>query len=295
MSERIIHTTKIDGGDRLSTDDKPNLRFPWWSFTKTALSACALQLVAQDRLKLNDPLPGNPYTLRQLLQHTAGVPNYGPLASYHDAVARGDEPWTVDELLERVGADQLDFAPGQGWAYSNVGYLFVRQLIEETSGSDLATVLRKLVFDPLDLRSIALATKPTDLDGTAWGNQDRYHPGWVFHGLLIGTAMDAACLLDGLMSGRLLPPDLLDIMKSRHPLGGPIPGRPWETTGYGLGLMTGQMSIAGPAIGHSGIGPGSVSAVYHFPERNPSCTVAAFAQGDDEGVNEHEVVRLATQ
>ncbi len=106
--------------------------------------------------------------------------------------------------------------------------------------------------------------------------------------------MDAAGFLDGLLRGRLLPPDLLNIMKTRHPLGGAIAGRPWEETGYGLGLMNGTLSEAGRAFGHSGVGPGSVSAIYHFPECQPSCTVAAFAEGNDEGLNERAVVKLAT-
>ena len=112
---------------------------------------------------------------------------------------------------------------------------------------------------------------------------------------LIGTAVDAARFLDGLMSGRLLPSDLLDSMKFRHPLGGAIAGRLWETTSYGLGLMSGRMSKAGLAIGHSGCGPASVSAVYHFTECNPPSTIAAFAQGNDEGITENAVVRLTSQ
>jgi len=47
------------------------------------------------------------------------------------------------------------------------------------------------------------------------------------------------------------------------------------------------------AIGHSGAGPGSVCAVYHFADRPTPCTVAAFAAGEDEGKPEHEAVRLA--
>jgi CubicO group peptidase (beta-lactamase class C family) len=67
--------------------------FPWWSFTKTALAVCALRLVAEGVLALDRPRPGKPFTLRQLLQHRAGVRNYGRLQRYHDAVARGDPPW----------------------------------------------------------------------------------------------------------------------------------------------------------------------------------------------------------
>jgi len=140
---------------------------------------------------------------------------------------------------------------------------------------------------------VALAREPGDLDSTAWGNPDRYHPGWVYHGLLTGTASDAVRLLNGLLSEQFLPPDLLDSMKSGLPLGGGLPGRPWETTAYGLGLMIGCMSKAGLAIGHSGRGTASVGAVYHFPECHPPCTAAAFARCTGEGVTEHAVARLA--
>lgn len=295
MSGGNIHRAKVEGGNRLILDDSPELLFPWWSFTKTAIAACTLQLVAQGRLELDETLPGRPYTLRQLLQHRAGIPEYGKLSSYHEAVERGDEPWTVNELVQRVNANSLDFPPGEGWRYSNVGYLFVRQLIEQTVDADIGEALQSLVFDPLELRSIRLVRLPDDLDGSSWGNRGGYHPGWVYHGLLVGRAVDAVRFLDGLMSGGLLRPDLLDTMKLRHPIAGKWPGRPWVEAGYGLGLMNGHMAKAGRCFGHSGVGPGSLSAVYHFPECQPPCTVAAFSEGSDEGVNEFAVVDLAVQ
>jgi len=268
-------------------------RVPWWSFTKTALAAAALTLVARRVLTLDAPIAGRAYTLRHLLQHRAGVPNYGGLPEYHEAVRRGDKPWDVEELFERVGVDRPDFAPGEGWRYSNVGYLIVRQLIEAATGRDLETALRILVFDALDLRSVHCVATAEDMAATAWGNGRGYDPGWVYHGLLAGTPADAAAFLHRLMAGEVLPPALLEVMRAAHPIGGPLAGRPWLTTGYGLGLMIGEMASAGRAIGHSGGGPGSVCAVYHFADRALPCTVAAFAQADDEGLTEHEVVRLA--
>jgi hypothetical protein len=65
------------------------------------------------------------------------VPEYGALAAYHDAVERNDEPWSDAELLRRVDANRLLFALGQGWSYSNVGYLYVRRIVEATTGDDL--------------------------------------------------------------------------------------------------------------------------------------------------------------
>ena len=59
-----------------------------------------------------------------------------------------------------------------------------------------------------------------------------------------------------------------------------------------LGRMNGTMSKAGREFGHSGVGPGTVSAVYHFPEWQHLCTVAAIKEGNHEGVDQLSVVDL---
>lgn len=290
--DRLVLVARIDGdGDAVGSG--ADACVPWWSFTKTVLATAALKLVAQGLCDLDARVDGEPFTLRQLLQHRAGVPNYGGLAAYHDAVRRGDAPWSTPELLQRVDSTRLDFVPGHGWNYSNVGYLYVRQIIERTTGQDIEDALRQLVLDPLGLGSVRLAREPSDLVDTAWGNAGQYHPEWVYHGLLVGTPRDALHLLHALVSGRVLPDELLTQMLDAYVISrDPMQGRPWLTAGYGLGLMIGE-TIAGRMMGHTGGGPGSVCAVYHFAHRGMPCTVAAFAEGDDAGVVEDEVVRQA--
>jgi len=284
-----LMTAFVEAGQLVAQDER-SLPVPWWSLTKTALAAGALALVAAGRLALDAPVPSRPFTLRQLLQHTAGVPSYGELAAYHEAVERRDEPWPPDELLRRVGSDRLLFEPGQGWAYSNIGYLLVRGIIEEAAGEPIGTALGRLVFVPLGVPAVKLAREPKDLDATAWGNAAGYHPGWVYHGLAVGTPAEAALLLHRLMSGQLLPAVLLDAMCARYPLGGPVEGRPWRTAGYGLGVMMDVASPRGRCIGHTGQGPGSVAAAYHFPDLDPSRTAAAFAPVGDQAVVERAVL-----
>jgi CubicO group peptidase (beta-lactamase class C family) len=266
---------------------------PWWSFTKTLLAAAALALVRDGRLALDAAIPGRAFTLRQLLQHRAGVVNYGDLAAYHEAVARGDGPWPVAELLERTGAGRLRYEPGQGWDYSNIGYLFVRELIEETAGADLKTAIASLVLHPLGIVETRIVQTRADLAGVAMGPARSYHPGWVYHGLAAGPLRDAALLLDRLMTGALLPPRLLEAMCDAHPAGGPFPGRPWKTGAYGLGLMIPVLSGGNNKVmGHTGAGPGSVVAVYRQPEAAPRFTAAAFAFGDDLGQVEGAACRI---
>jgi D-alanyl-D-alanine carboxypeptidase len=185
------------------TEGQSAALFPWWSITKSVLAAATLRLADQGRLSLDDFYHHRPYTIRQLLQHTAGLNNYGG-EPYRAAVAAGDPVWPVAELLARVNAERLIFNPGEGWAYSNVGYIFVRQLIEEKADLEIDEALRLLVFEPMGIRRTRIATTPDEMKQTFWGNPDGYDPNWVYHGLLIGPASDAADFLRRLFSETFL-------------------------------------------------------------------------------------------
>ena len=130
---------------------------PWWSFTKTLIAAAVLRLADEGRLALDENVGGLPYTLRAILQNRAGIGNYGGLAEYHDAVERGDDPWSDDELFWRVPPERLLFQPMTGWAYSNVGYLLLRRMIERIHGTGLGQALHELVLEPLGLEHSRIA------------------------------------------------------------------------------------------------------------------------------------------
>lgn len=211
---------------------------PWWSFTKTVIAAGALVLVRDRRLALDEPRPGRSYSL---LQHRAGVAEYGALPAYHEAVARGDDPWPLAELMERTDAGRLRFAPGTRWSYSNIGYLFVRQLIEAACDEPLGAALRRLVLAPLGIEGARIVASRGDLAGVEMGEAASYHPGWVYHGLMVGPLQQAALLLARLKAGPLLPAALQEQMRSPVDLG------PWAGPGYGLGLLIGT-SVLGRAL-----------------------------------------------
>lgn len=236
---------------------------PWWSFTKTVIATAALVLVRDNLLALDSTLPRRDFTLRQLLRDQAGLADYGQLADYHAAVARRDNPWLAQEMLQRLDADRLRYTPGNGWSYSNVGYLYVRQLIEEITGEYVGDALQRLALRPLGITEARLASTPADLINIEMGTTD-YDPGWVYHGLLVGSLNNAAFFLHRLMTSDLLPAELLKTMQDCHALSfGPIPGRPWLSPAYGLGLMMGTFENGVASAGHTGSGPGSVIGVYH--------------------------------
>lgn len=292
METRSFHAAWLadDGAEGVEGDAAA--LFPLWSFGKTVLAVCALRLVEAGCLTLDEPVAGRAYTLRQLLQHTAGVPNYGRLASYHQAVARGDPAWSRERLLAAVGPDRSLFPPGTGWAYSNIGYLYVRDLVEAAAGLPFDGIVRNLAAS-LDAPSIRLASGAEEFAQVLWPAARAYDPGWVYHGCLIGTAPDAARVLHALASGRVTGPALFDEMLDCSLDEEALEGRPWTRHGYGLGVMSGEMGAAGRAFGHTGGGPFCVNAVYHFPDVARPVTVAVFADGVDEGRVEFEAARIA--
>ena len=294
MTERSFHAAWLAGEEPMRVAGAAFAVFPWWSFTKTVLAVAAMRLVEAGRLELDAPRPGQPFTLRQLLTHRAGVPNYGRLAAYHEAVARGEDAWSCERMLAAVDADRLDFEPGAGWAYSNVGYLYAREAVEAAAGLPLAAALREWVLDPLGLDGVRLATGRTDFAEVFWPHLRGYDPRWVYHGCLIGPPADAARLLHAVLNGELLSSAALQEMTGRYtPLGGALPGRPVTAQGYGMGFMVGAMGEAGRVIGHNGAGPGSVNAVCHFTDLPKPVTVAVFSDGEDEGAVEREAMAIA--
>jgi len=273
-------TISGESAPTISGTDAP---VPWWSFTKTVLSAAALCLVDRGALKLDALLSERPFTLRQLLRHEAGVADYGSIACYHEDVAAGKAPWSVARMLTAAQADRLRFEPGTGWAYSNIGYLMVAQIIEAASDLPLAAALSSLVFDPMQLQTPRLALTPVELEGVEMGGAVGYNPGWVYHGLVTGTVADAARLLHALMTDRFLQPPTLSAMLAGHPL----PDYRREAhpdPAYGLGLMLSASNPMHHPIGHTGEGPGSQIAVYALGNRTVGIWTALPTEDNAEKI-----------
>ncbi|MCC2682582.1 MAG: serine hydrolase [Nitrosospira multiformis] len=150
------------------------IALPWWSFTKTVIATAALVLVRDKLLALDQTLENQPFTLRQLLRHEAGLADDGQLPDYHLAVEGGDTAWSDEEMLERTEAKRLRYLPGSSWVYSNIGYLYVRRLIEHRTGEDLEAALQRLVLRPLELNHVRLAKSHQDLIDVEMGLANTY-------------------------------------------------------------------------------------------------------------------------
>ena len=105
-----------------------------YSITKTFTAALVLKFCEEGRLSLDDRLArwfpridrAEQITIRQLLNHTAGIPDYGGIRAYHDSVrAASLIPWSFERFASETFEKGLCFEPGQGWAYSNPGYMLI--------------------------------------------------------------------------------------------------------------------------------------------------------------------------
>lgn len=259
------------------------------------LAATALTLVRDGRVGLDAPVLDQPFTLRQLLRHEAGLADYGELADYHAAVANQESAWSASEMMQRLEGARLRYSPGTGWRYSNVGYMLVGRLIEQLTDLTLDEAVTQRVLTPLGLAHVRFARTRADLRTALIGSASDYDPAWVYHGLLIGPVAQAALLLDRLFCAGLLPTSLLTDMQAARTLGGPISGRPWITPGYGLGVMQGAVDGGVTLCGHTGCGPGSVIAVYRAGSGDASFSCAAFEVEASEGAVEAEVVAQLLQ
>ena len=256
-------TKLVVSGDDVEIAGDPDARYPLYSVTKTAVAAAVLLLVREGAVEL-DPARG-------LLDHTSGLRDYGSLREYHEAVrTRPGSAWDDDEFLARTAAAGPLFAPGDGWAYSNTGYLLLRRLLDEHGG--LAAFLPRLglaaatVAERIDDLDVAVpAPSALLLDGVT-DIRGVYDPRWVGHRTLVARAAD----LVGFW--RDLPAELLD-PRTFVPIGFDAPGfvRPC----YGLGVMADPGSPLGTIVGHGGGGPGYATAVFAVPRAEALAIVLA--------------------
>ncbi|MBH5338125.1 beta-lactamase family protein [Streptomyces pactum] len=252
-----------DGAFRIASTSK--------AFTATVV----LQLVGEGRLGLDDRVErwmpgivaGRPITIRQLLQHTSGlrdaIPTWNSEAEY---LAMRHQRHDTEDLVSRgVALPQL-FPPGEGWAYSNTGYMIAELLIERITGRPWDREFDRRIFRPLGMRHTYWPGSSPEIRLPHAEQYQRFDgelvdvtsqiPAYPAGGI-VSTTRDLDVFFRALLGGRLLRPAELAEMKTTRPVG-PDVERFWPDGRYGLGLVSRPLPDGRRYWGHDGGDSGSI-------------------------------------
>ncbi|MBM0256215.1 serine hydrolase [Micromonospora sp. 4G55] len=262
----------------------PHARFRIGSVTKVFTAALVLQLAAEGRIDLADPvqrhLPGllpadyPTVTVRQLLDHTSGIPSPTMPDGIEWQLAHRYDRWAPAEIVRLGLRNPREFEPGTRQHYTNMGYIVAGLLIEKVTGNSYAQELDRRIAGPLRLRgTYAPGDDPrirgphahgyqavvrdgaTELvDATTWSQT--FTPA---AGNVISSLADLDTFMTALFAGRVVPPAQLTEMftlpavadvaggPARYSAGltaFPLPGGEllWIKTGSRFGYLTGVAS-----------------------------------------------------
>ena len=268
----------------------PDTVFRLGSITKQFAAAVVLQLVAEGKLSLDDPLtkfvpgypePGGHATVRQLLNHTSGIQSYTGIPGWM-ASDKVHTPHTTAEMIAEFRDQPAEFAPGEKWNYNNSGYVLVGAVIEAVTGKPWYQAIAERITGPLGLTTIRYggeeAATPAFATGYTSPDAGKFAPARAIDmsvphaaGALIGTVGDLARWSNALHHGKVVPAPLYAQMIAPTAL----PGGKSEQYGFGLA----QDALRGmPTITHSGGIFGFGTNALYIPERD--LFVAVFTNSD---------------
>ncbi|WP_105031972.1 serine hydrolase domain-containing protein [Arthrobacter ruber] len=248
------------------------------SNTKMFVSTVVLQLVEEGAVTLDEPvgtylpglvtgegIDGGAITVRQLLQHTSGLPEYADrvaadaFGAQHTFISPRD---MLDIALEKPAV----FVPGATWEYSNTNYLVLGLVIERLTERPLYEEIERRIVGPLQLVNTYLPVPgEQELRGV---HPLGYHlddagelkdittmdPSFAWAaGAMVSTPSELNTFMKALLDGTLLSDASLAEMRTTVPAGDEL----WPEATYGLGLQSYPLSGGGTAWGHGGDIPGT--------------------------------------
>ena len=259
-NKKIVYNSQVGFADfKKKTPLNETSIFQLASVSKQFTAAAIMLLNERNQIKLTDTVnkffPDFPYehvTIKNLLNHTAGLPKYFWVAEHKWQHKKAPTNIEMMELLEASNVQRF-FKPGRNFDYSNTGYFVLASIVEKISGTSFSSFLKTNIFEPLEMKHSYVysfendSIKKNQLEGY------RLHRGWrhlkirsTVNDAIVGdknvytTAEDLFKWTLGLNTGRLLTKGSLDLMYSK---GETVYGRE-VPYGFGFRIKTsGQKSI----------------------------------------------------
>ena len=273
------------------------------SNSKLITAILTLLMVDRGQLSLDDKLTEffpeytlwQGVTIRDLLQHSSGVPPYlfssgGTRRLILSVFNWRTRIWRPEELAGIVARQPLIFTPGSRVEYNNTNYILLGMILEKRTRQPLAELLERELFTPLGMTQSYLTAGPEQAVRRMSGYVplDLPSPDWLFNliaykvektsdylettrifddsftwaaGGMLSTTDDLTKLLRGLYGGKILSDKLVgEMMEFRS---GTVLGFPFL---YGLGLMR-SPTKHGDLYGHGGLTPGYQTITNYLPEK----------------------------
>jgi len=274
-----------------------DMRFGIGSISKQITALGALLLVQQGTLALDDPIsrwlpesgtawPG--VTVRHLLNHTSGIRDTGHDDPVYPQIEIDKKIETTDSaLIARLAREPVNFAPGDGWAYSNTGYLLLSIIIGRAGGAPFPVWMHDHVFAPLGMHATRFFDPTEIIPALARGysieRDGRLRLGFYSNRSysqrgdmgIVSTAHDMALWSAELDSSRLVPPGLHALMLQ------PTRLRDGAAFPYGFGVILDDYR-GEPVLRHNGTyAAGYAASLTTFPGRGLAVIVLSNQhQGD---------------
>ena len=242
------------------------------SNTKTFVAVVIMQLVQEGKITLDEPIEtylpsllhgegidGTKITVRQLLQHTSGLPEYtDTVPGETDIFQIRDNYYSTRDLLDVALSKPAAFEPGSQFKYTNTNYIVLSLLVEKVTHRPLAEQITQRIIEPLGLtHTYYPGPGEEDIRGTHphgyhrntptenWQDITHMDPAWAGGaGAMISTPSELGTFLQATLNGTLLTQDSIAEMKKTVDTGRP-------NRGYGLGIFSMPLSC-GTAWGHTG-------------------------------------------
>jgi CubicO group peptidase (beta-lactamase class C family) len=172
---RIVHVKQYGMANvELAVPVTDKTVFEIGSISKQFVTATVMLLHEEGKLGLDDSihqyLPNLPgewlgVTIRQLMTHTSGIPDYEEIRSYDVYRFR----LTPEDVIRIGHSRPMDFEPGTGYYYSNTGYFLLSMIVERIEGQPLGKVLQSRIFQPLDMPETRMADPEAIIQNRAAG------------------------------------------------------------------------------------------------------------------------------
>lgn len=315
-STYVTAGTSIKGSN---TPIDPTGQFRIGSNSKTFTATVILQLEAEGKLSLDDTvakwLPnavvangydGHTITIRQLLTHTSGLPDYDQYQvlpgvtlawAYYNTDLRGNH-YTPQNLVDTA----LLVKPGPGerkWSYANTNYILAGMIIQAVTGHDPSTEITNRIITPLGLTGTSFPPSDPNL----YGN---FVHGWKYNafgqandvsasnvelfwsaGAIVSTLPDMATFLRALIRGQLLPPAQTAELKTTVPAGTGVD--------FGAGIAHITLPCAKGAWGHGGLVLGYYTRWYASDDGSKIVVILGNESHGDDGTNGQGILQSGAQ